>query len=39
VRGSLNESGAVDVLINNAALIINAPFETFSLAEYEDQIR
>jgi NAD(P)-dependent dehydrogenase (short-subunit alcohol dehydrogenase family) len=32
------ESG-IDILINNAALIINRPFEEFSLAEYEDQIR
>ena len=31
--------GGVDVLINNAALIINRPFEEFSLTEYEDQIR
>ena len=31
--------GGIDVLINNAALIINRPFEEFSLAEYEDQIR
>ncbi|MNL22365.1 D-beta-hydroxybutyrate dehydrogenase [compost metagenome] len=29
----------VDILINNAALIINKAFEDFSLAEYEDQIR
>lgn len=28
-----------DVLINNAALIINRPFEEFSITEYEDQIR
>ena len=27
------------MLINNAALIINKPFEEFSLDEYEDQIR
>lgn len=33
-----NESG-IDVLINNAALIINRPFEEFSLTEYEDQVR
>lgn len=33
------ERGAIDVLINNAALIINKPFEVFSLDEYEDQIR
>lgn len=28
-----------DILINNAALIINKPHEDFSLEEYEDQIR
>lgn len=33
------EHGGIDVLINNAALIINRPFEEFSLTEYEDQIR
>ena len=31
--------GGIDILINNAALIINRPFEGFSLEEYEDQIR
>ena len=31
--------GGIDILINNAALIINKPFEAFSLEEYEDQIR
>ena len=31
--------GGIDILINNAALIINRPFEEFSLTEYEDQIR
>lgn len=34
-----DESGGVDILINNAALIINRPFEEFSIAEYEDQVR
>src|SRR3978361_595446 len=29
----------ISVLINNAALIINRPFQEFSLVEYEDQIR
>jgi NAD(P)-dependent dehydrogenase (short-subunit alcohol dehydrogenase family) len=38
-RAIAERSGAVDILINNAALIVNAPFETFSLAEYEQQIR
>ena len=31
--------GGFDILINNAALIINRPYEDFSLQEYEDQIR
>jgi NAD(P)-dependent dehydrogenase (short-subunit alcohol dehydrogenase family) len=39
VRALADEEGAIDILINNAALIINRPFEEFSLAEYEDQIR
>ncbi|MBZ9668166.1 SDR family oxidoreductase [Mesorhizobium sp. ES1-3] len=33
------KEGGIDILINNAALIINRPFEEFSLSEYEDQIR
>jgi NAD(P)-dependent dehydrogenase (short-subunit alcohol dehydrogenase family) len=33
------EHGGIDILINNAALIINKPFEEFSLEEYEDQVR
>jgi len=39
VRGLAGLRGGIDVLINNAALIINKPFESFSLEEYEDQIR
>ena len=35
----LCEGDPVDVLINNAAMIINRPFEEFSLDEYEDQLR
>lgn len=31
--------GGIDILINNAALIINKPFEAFSLEEYEQQLR
>jgi NAD(P)-dependent dehydrogenase (short-subunit alcohol dehydrogenase family) len=31
--------GGIDILINNAALIINKPHDEFSLTEYEDQIR
>ncbi|MCY6381760.1 SDR family oxidoreductase [Hoeflea prorocentri] len=33
------DAGGVDILINNAALIINKPHEDFTLQEYEDQIR
>src|SRR5260370_25509741 len=38
-RALAEEHGGIDILINNAALIINRPFEEFSLPEYEDQIR
>jgi NAD(P)-dependent dehydrogenase (short-subunit alcohol dehydrogenase family) len=38
-RALASETGGIDILINNAALIINRPFEEFSIAEYEDQIR
>src|SRR5579863_8319677 len=36
---SLAAERGFDILINNAALIINKPFEAFSIEEYEDQIR
>ena len=39
VGRATDAAGGFDVLINNAALIINRPFEAFSLTEYEDQIR
>jgi NAD(P)-dependent dehydrogenase (short-subunit alcohol dehydrogenase family) len=32
-------AGPFDILVNNAALIINKPFESFGLDEYEQQIR
>lgn len=32
-------AGPFDILINNAALIINRPFEEFTLEDYEEQIR
>ena len=35
----LADSVPVAILINNAALIVNRPFEEFSLDEYEEQIR
>jgi NAD(P)-dependent dehydrogenase (short-subunit alcohol dehydrogenase family) len=39
VRALCDESGGVDVLVSNAALIINKPFEDFSIEEYEHQLR
>ncbi|BCL72278.1 3-ketoacyl-ACP reductase [Vibrio nigripulchritudo] len=39
VSDCLAKQGGVNILINNAALIINRPFEEFSLEEYEIQIR
>ena len=32
-------AGPFDILVNNAALILNKPHEAFSLDEYEEQIR
>ena len=39
VESLAREQGGIDVLINNAALIINRTFMEFSLAEYEEQLR
>jgi NAD(P)-dependent dehydrogenase (short-subunit alcohol dehydrogenase family) len=39
VRARAEAVGGIDILINNAALIINRPFEEFSLQEYEEQVR
>lgn len=39
VKSVADQVGGIDILINNAALIINRPYEQFSLEEYEDQIR
>jgi NAD(P)-dependent dehydrogenase (short-subunit alcohol dehydrogenase family) len=36
---ALSKKTPISILINNAALIINRPFEEFSLDDYEDQIR
>jgi NAD(P)-dependent dehydrogenase (short-subunit alcohol dehydrogenase family) len=32
-------AGPFDILVNNAAIIVNKPFESFTLEEYEEQIR
>lgn len=39
VRALSDEAGGIDVLVSNAALIINKPFEEFSIEEYETQLR
>jgi NAD(P)-dependent dehydrogenase (short-subunit alcohol dehydrogenase family) len=36
---AVKQAAPFDILINNAALIINKPHDAFSLMEYEDQIR
>jgi NAD(P)-dependent dehydrogenase (short-subunit alcohol dehydrogenase family) len=33
------EVGGVDILINNAAFVVNKPHEAFSIAEYETEVR
>ncbi|MXU64406.1 SDR family oxidoreductase [Oceanomicrobium pacificus] len=39
VRAAARDAGGFDILINNAALIINRPYDAFTLSQYEDQIR
>ena len=39
VLALIEEAGPIDVLINNAALILNRLFEDFSLDDYETQMR
>jgi len=39
VRRLADRHGGIEILINNAALIINRPFEEFALQEYEEQVR
>ncbi len=38
-QAQVSAAGSFDILINNAALIINKPFEEFSIEEYETQLR
>ena len=38
-QAHVTAAGPFDILINNAALIINKPFEDFSIEEYETQLR
>ena len=39
LQANVVAGGPFDILVNNAALIINKPFEAFSLEDYEDQQR
>jgi NAD(P)-dependent dehydrogenase (short-subunit alcohol dehydrogenase family) len=39
VRALSDARDGIDVLVSNAALIINKPFEDFSIEEYEEQLR
>jgi NAD(P)-dependent dehydrogenase (short-subunit alcohol dehydrogenase family) len=39
IKDQVTAAGPFDILVNNAARIINRPFEAFSIEEYEDQIR
>jgi len=38
-RAQVVAAGPFDILVNNAAIIVNKPFEAFTLEEYEEQIR
>lgn len=38
-EAAVGVAGPFDILMNNAALILNKPHEAFSLEEYEEQIR
>jgi NAD(P)-dependent dehydrogenase (short-subunit alcohol dehydrogenase family) len=39
VEALVSEHGPIDILINNAALIVNKPFDDFSMSEFEEQMR
>ncbi len=39
VAAEAERCGGFDVLVNNAALILNKPFEEFSIEEFEEQMR
>ena len=39
IEALVSEQGPIDILINNAALIVNKPFDDFSMPEFEDQMR
>lgn len=37
--GALADAGRIDILVNNAAIIEKRPFQEFTLAEFEEQMR
>ncbi|MEZ5670128.1 MAG: SDR family oxidoreductase [Alphaproteobacteria bacterium] len=39
VTGLADEVGGIDILVNNAATVVNKPYEAFSIAEYEEEVR
>ncbi len=39
VAALADEVGGIDILVNNAAYVVNKGHETFSIAEYEDEVR
>lgn len=39
VTALAEDVGGVDVLVNNAAFVVNKPHEEFSIAEYEEEVR
>lgn len=39
VEAKITAAGPFDILVNNAAVIINKPFQDFTLEEYDTQIR
>lgn len=39
VSALADELGGIDVLVNNAAYVNNRPFEDFSIADYEEEVR
>ncbi len=39
VTALAEDVGGIDILINNAAYVVNKPHEEFSIAEYEDEVR
>lgn len=39
VESLAEEVGGIDILINNAAYVVNKPYDEFTIAEYEEEVR